>query len=156
MERILISGASGPIGAAILPSFEQAGAEVVRLVRGPARGAGQISWDPLAEGAGLSTAAVSGFDAVIHLAGESVVGRWTDDKKRAILESRVRGTRNLATALARAESKPRVFVCASAVGFYGDRGEEVLRARVGKDFCRKFAGSGRRLAGSHRRRVSGR
>lgn len=126
MERVLVSGASGPIGAALLPSLEQAGAEVARLVRGPARGAGQISWDPLAEVAGLSSAAGSGFDAVIHLAGESVVGRWTDAKKKAILESRVRGTRNIATALARAESKPKVIVCASAIGFYGDRGEEVL------------------------------
>src|ERR1017187_9606063 len=113
MERVLVSGASGPIGAALLPSLEQAGAEVVRLVRGPARGAGQISWDPLAEAAGLSSAAVSGFDAVIHLAGESVVGRWTDAKKQAILESRVRGTRNIATAFARAESKPRGLACAS-------------------------------------------
>jgi uncharacterized protein (TIGR01777 family) len=74
----------------------------------------------------LSPAAVSEFDAVIHLAGESVVGRWTQAKKRAILESRARGTRNLATALARSESKPRVFVCASAVGFYGNGGETVL------------------------------
>jgi len=97
----------------------------VRLVRGPARGSGQIPWDPLAEG-GPSPTAVSGFDAVIHLAGETVVGRWTDAKKKAILESRARGTRNLAIALARAESKPKVLVCASAIGFYGDRGEEVL------------------------------
>jgi uncharacterized protein len=123
MERVLVSGASGPIGAALLPSFEQSGAEVVRLVRGPARRAGEMSWDPLAD---LAPAAVSGFDAVIHLAGETVVGRWTDAKKKAILESRARGTRNLAIGLARAESKPKVLVCASAIGFYGDRGEEVL------------------------------
>jgi hypothetical protein len=70
---------------------------------------------------------VSEFDAVIHLAGESVVGRWTDAKKKAIRESRVLGTRNLAAALARSEAKPRVLVCASAVGFYGNRGEEILR-----------------------------
>jgi uncharacterized protein (TIGR01777 family) len=69
---------------------------------------------------------VSGFDVVVHLAGESVVGRWTDAKKKAIRDSRVLGTRNLATALAACEAKPRVFVCASAIGFYGDRGEEVL------------------------------
>jgi uncharacterized protein (TIGR01777 family) len=64
---------------------------------------------------------------VIHLAGESVVGRWTEAKKKAIRESRVLSTRNLATALVRCEAKPRVFVCASAIGFYGDRGDEVLR-----------------------------
>ena len=121
--KVLVSGASGPIGAALLPSLEQAGAEVVRLVRGPAGKAGQISWDPMGE---LAPAAASGFHAVIHLAGESVVGRWTDAKKKAILESRVRGTRSVASALAHAESKPEVFVCASAIGFYGDRGEEVL------------------------------
>jgi uncharacterized protein len=75
----------------------------------------------------MSLAAVSGFDAVIHLAGESVVGRWTEAKKKAILESRRRGTRNLASALARTESKPKVFICASAIGYYGDRGEELLK-----------------------------
>lgn len=123
MERVLVSGTSGPIGAALLPSLEQAGAEVVRLVRGPAGKAGQISWDPMGE---LAPAAASGFQAVIHLAGESVVGCWTAAKKRAIQESRVRGTRSVASALARAESKPEVFVCASAIGFYGDGGEEVL------------------------------
>ncbi len=151
MERVLISGASGPIGAAILPNLERAGVEVVRLVRGPARAVEgeQISWDPMAEMGGLSGAAVSGFDGVIHLAGETVVGRWTDEKKKAIRESRVRGTRNLATALARAESKPKVFVCASAIGFYGDRGEEVLNeeSASGQGFlpevCREWEAASR-------------
>ena len=124
MERILISGASGPIGTALLASFGPVGTEVVRLVRGVARNAGQVSWDPLAP---LSPAAVSGFDAVVHLAGESVVGRWTAEKKKAIRDSRVLGTRHLVAALAQAEVKPRVLVCASAVGFYGDRGDELLR-----------------------------
>ena len=64
---------------------------------------------------------------MVHLAGESVVGRWTEEKKKAIRESRVQGTRNLAAALARSEAKPRVLVCASAVGFYGSRGDELLR-----------------------------
>lgn len=123
MDRILVTGASGPIGAALLPSLEQAGAEVVRLVHGPAAKPGQISWDPLGD---LAPWAVSGFDAVIHLAGETVVGRWTEAKRKAIRESRVRGTRSVATALARTELKPKVFVCASAIGFYGDRDEEVL------------------------------
>ena len=70
---------------------------------------------------------MSGFDAVIHLAGESIVGRWTEAKKRRVRESRVRGTRNLAEALAAAPQPPRVFVSASAIGYYGDRGEETLR-----------------------------
>lgn len=124
MDRILISGASGPIGTALVASFGPLGIEVVRLARGAARNAGQVSWDPLAP---LSPAAVSGFDAVVHLAGESVVGRWTADKKKAIRDSRVLGTRHLVAALAQAEVKPRVLVCASAVGFYGDRGDELLR-----------------------------
>jgi uncharacterized protein (TIGR01777 family) len=97
--------------------------EVVRLVRGPALNTGQLSWDPLAP---TPPAAVSGFNAVIHLAGESVVGRWTNEKKSAIRESRVRGTESVTKAVAQAEIKPKVLVCASAIGFYGDRGDEVL------------------------------
>jgi uncharacterized protein (TIGR01777 family) len=77
--------------------------------------------------AAVSPALVSGYEAVIHLSGESVVGRWTEGKKKAIRESRVQGTTNLATALARTEAKPRVFVCASAIGFYGDHGDDVMR-----------------------------
>jgi len=124
MDRILVSGVSGLIGKALLASFEPRSVQIVRLVRGRAQDASQISWDPLAP---LSPAAVSGFDAVIHLAGESVVGRWTEEKKKAIRESRVQGTRNLAAALAQSEAKPRALVCASAVGFYGNRGDEPLR-----------------------------
>ena len=125
MNRVLISGASGLIGAAVTAPFEVQGVQVVRLVRGRAQDSTEISWNPLAD-SGLEASAVSGFDAVIHLAGETIAGRWTEGKKKAIRESRVLGTRNLATALARAESKPTVFICASAIGFYGDRGEEVL------------------------------
>jgi len=124
VDRILVSGVSGPIGVALLPSLASGGAQIVRLVRGTAKNAEQISWEPLAP---VSAAAVSGFDAVIHLAGESVVGRWTDAKKKAIRDSRVLGTRNLATALAKSDAKPGVLVCASAVGFYGTRGDELLR-----------------------------
>ena len=127
MDRILVSGVSGPIGTALLSSFEPQleprGLQIVRLVRGLAQNAAQVSWDPLAP---LAPAAVSGFDAVVHLAGESVVGRWTEEKKKAIRESRIQGTRNLAAALAQSEAKPRVLVCASAVGFYGNRGDELL------------------------------
>ena len=123
MERVLVSGVSGPIGAALLPYLESQGARIVRLVRGPARGPDQISWDPLQP---LARAAVSGFEAVIHLAGETVAGRWTEAKKKAILESRVQGTRHLAEPLAQTQSPPRVFICASAIGFYGNRGGELL------------------------------
>jgi len=96
----------------------------VRLVRGQASGPDQVSWDPAAP---ITPESVSGFDAVIHLAGESIVGRWTDGKKKKIRDSRVIGTRNLSQALAQTSIKPRVFVCGSAIGYYGDRGEELLR-----------------------------
>jgi len=122
-SRILVSGVSGPIGVALLPSLRTSGWSVVRLVRGTAAGAGQVAWDPAMP---VAPEAVSGFDAVIHLAGESIFGRWTAAKKSKIRDSRVTGTLNLAQALARAEDKPKVFVCGSAIGYYGNRGDEVL------------------------------
>jgi len=96
---------------------------VVRLVRGAAAGDEQISWDPAIP---LAPQTVSGFDAVIHFAGEGIFGRWTVSKKSKIRDSRVVGTFNLASALAKAADKPRVFVCGSAIGYYGNRGDEVL------------------------------
>jgi uncharacterized protein len=134
-----MSGASGPIGTALLASFEGRSAESVRLVRGSARNPGQISWDPMAT---VPPSLVSGFDAVIHLAGESVVGRWTAEKKSKIRESRVQGTRNLAAALVKSEAKPRVFMCASAIGFYGDRGDEILNenSQRGRGFLPEVCG----------------
>jgi len=146
VDRILVSGVSGPIGVALVPSLVSGGAQIVRLVRGTAKNAEQISWEPLAP---ISAAAVSAFDAVIHLAGESVVGRWTDAKKKAVRESRVLGTRNLATALAKSDAKPGVLVCASAVGFYGNRGDELLREESpsGRGFlpevCREWEAASR-------------
>ena len=133
MDRILVSGVSGPIGAALVPSLASGGGQIVRLVRRATQDAEQISWDPLTP---LSPAVVSGFDAVIHLAGESVMGRWTHAKKEAIRESRVQGTRNLVAALAKSQSKPRVLVCASAIGYYGDRGDEILgeKSPIGRGF----------------------
>ena len=119
-----MSGASGLIGTALRASLEAQETQIVRLVRGHVSNSAQVSWDPLAP---LPPPMVSGFDAVIHLAGESIVGRWTEEKRKVIRESRVQGTRNLAAALARSEAKPRVLVCASAVGFYGNRGDELLR-----------------------------
>jgi hypothetical protein len=123
ISKILVSGVSGPIGAALLPPLKTRGYEITRLVRGAATGENQISWDP---GKAIASERVSGFDAVIHLAGESIVGRWTDEKKRKIRDSRVAGTSALAEALAGAKDKPQVFACSSAIGFYGDRGNEVL------------------------------
>jgi uncharacterized protein (TIGR01777 family) len=124
LSRVLVSGVSGPIGAALLPSLETRGYDIVRLTRGPANGNGQVSWDPVKP---ISPEAVAGFDVVIHLAGESIVGRWSVAKKDKIRDSRVLGTRNLAVALAQAKVKPQVFLCSSAIGYYGNRGDELLR-----------------------------
>jgi uncharacterized protein (TIGR01777 family) len=124
VSRILVSGASGPIGAALLPSLQARGCAVSRLVRGAATSADQIVWNPALP---LSADSVSGFDAVIHLAGESIVGRWTEAKKRRILDSRSLGTGHLSEAVAKAGRSPQVFISASAVGYYGNRGDEILR-----------------------------
>lgn len=136
-SKILVSGVSGPIGAALLPSLRASGWFVVRLVRGqPASETannGQISWDPENP---IAPETVSGFDAVIHLAGEGIFGRWTAAKKTKIRNSRVAGTTHLAEALAATKEKPRVFICGSAIGYYGNRGEELLReeSAPGKGF----------------------
>jgi uncharacterized protein (TIGR01777 family) len=140
-SRVLVSGVSGPIGAALLPSLRTGGWSVVRLVRGTAAGAGQVAWDPAVA---IAPEVVSGFDAVIHLAGETIVGRWTSAKKAKIRDSRVAGTLNLASALARADDKPRVFICGSAIGYYGNRGDEALteESAAGRGFlaqvCREW------------------
>jgi uncharacterized protein (TIGR01777 family) len=141
ISRLLVSGVSGPIGAALLPSLKTRGYEVSRLVRGPATAQNQISWD---SGKPIPPDTVSGFDAVVHLAGESIVGHWTDEKKLKIRNSRVAGTAALAAALAQTKAKPQVFVCSSAIGYYGDRGDEVLNeasapgAGFLPDVCREW------------------
>ena len=123
-SRVLLTGASGLLGSALLRSLKSRGFKVVRLVRGSASADDQIAWDPLQP---IGSETISDFDSVIHLAGETVVGRWTDAKKKKIRESRVVSTRNLAQALAKTPEKPRVFVTASAIGYYGDRADELLR-----------------------------
>lgn len=127
MARILVSGMSGPIGAALLPTLKSSGARISRLVRKTGKYSSsdeqQIPWNPAQP---ISPESVSAFDAVIHLAGESIVGRWTEAKKREIRDSRVNGTTHLARALALSKHKPQVFICSSAIGYYGDRGDEVL------------------------------
>src|SRR5262252_263902 len=144
VERILVTGVSGPIGAALLPHLEAQGARIVRLVRGTAEGPDQLQWDPSQP---LAPSRVSGCDVVIHLAGKSVFGRWTPAWKQAILESRVQGTAHLARALAAADIRPRVFICASAIGYYGNRGDQILTedSSSGSDFlaevCRAWEGA---------------
>lgn len=146
--RVIVTGSSGLVGRALVSSLVADGHTITRLVRGagesPAgQGVADARWDPAA--GTIDSAALEGHDAAVHLAGESIAeGRWTDEKKRRIRESRVRGTRLLAETLARLERRPEVLVSASAVGFYGDRGDEVLReeSASGEDFlsevCREW------------------
>lgn len=121
--RVLLTGSSGFLGSALLPTLKARGFEVTRLVRGVAAKEDEIRWNPAWP---PSSEAISGFDAVIHLAGETVVGRWSASKKTKIRDSRVTGTRNLVHALLEAKDRPRVLISASAIGYYGDRGDELL------------------------------
>jgi uncharacterized protein len=120
--HVALTGASGFLGSRLLPLLTTAGHRVSRLVRRDP-GEAEIRWDP--PRAGPSPAALRGIDAVIHLAGENIAGRWTARRKRAVLESRRGGTRVLAEAMARAGG-PRILVSASAIGYYGERGEDTL------------------------------
>jgi uncharacterized protein len=120
---VLISGATGLIGSALIPELEAKGHTVRRLTRHP-RQEGDIRWDL---DAGTIEGDLSGADAVVHLAGESIAGgRWTEEKKRRILESRQKGTRLLAEKIAELSEPPAVMVSVSATGYYGDRGNELL------------------------------
>jgi len=121
--KVLISGASGLIGAALVRRLTAKGWQLTRLIRGVPSGPGQITWD-IAQP--IPPESVSGFDAVLHLAGESIAERWTEAKKRAVRDSRVVGTRNISEALAQAARRPALLVSASAIGIYGDRGDQVL------------------------------
>jgi len=124
--RIAVSGASGLVGSALIPLLTTQGHSVRRLVRGePNRPEGEIGWDP-ATGR-LVPAELEGIDAVIHLGGESIAsGRWTEKKRKRIRDSRVESTRLLAETLARMENAPKVLLCASAIGYFGDRGNDRL------------------------------
>ncbi len=125
--KILVTGSSGLVGSALVSFLTDGGHEILRLVRSkPRSGMPEIRWNP--ETGDVDLARLEGVEAVVHLAGENIAsGRWTAEKKIRIRESRVRGTRLLCESLAHLEQPPRVLVCASATGYYGDRGEEVLR-----------------------------
>jgi hypothetical protein len=141
--NILVSGSSGLIGQSLMPVLTSGGHRVTCLVRfQPRGGESAVYWNPA--GQVMDATTLEGFDAVVHLAGEPVTGRWTAAKKRAIRESRVRGTRLLCEALARLSHRPRVLVAASASGYYGDCGGEALReeSNAGSSFlsqvCREW------------------
>ena len=146
--KVIVTGSTGLVGRALVKSLLAEGHEVTRLVRGEAQGfkapgTAAVHWNP--KRGEIDAGALEGHDAAVHLAGENVgEGRWDDEKKRRILESRVKGTSLLAGALAGLSAKPGVLVSASATGFYGDRGAEVLReeSASGDDFlsevCREW------------------
>ncbi|MBP2678211.1 MAG: uncharacterized protein H6Q82_1276 [Deltaproteobacteria bacterium] len=124
--RVAITGSTGLVGSEAVASLSAAGHEVVRLVRrDPAPGEKAVRWDP--ERREVDAAGLEGLDAAVHLAGENIAsGRWNAARKAAIRDSRVNGTRLLCETLAGLARPPKTLVCASAVGYYGDRGEESL------------------------------
>lgn len=128
--RVLISGATGLIGSALADDLRRDGHTVVVLTRRNTADRESILWNP--QSGEIEVKALEGFDAVVHLAGESIgEGRWTTERKKQILESRTRGTSLLSEALAQLERPPRVLVSVSAVGYYGDRGDEELTESSG-------------------------
>ena len=123
--KILIAGASGLIGSALVRRLEQHHHQVSKLVRRAPASAAEIQWDPAA--GTIDEARLHGTEAVIHLGGASIAGkRWNDAYKREIRDSRVNSTRLLSETIARLRPKPAVFLCASALGYYGDRADEIL------------------------------
>ncbi len=155
--NILISGASGLIGSALVKSLSEAGHAVRRLVR-RAAGPAEVRWDPAA--GRLDAADLEGLDAVVHLAGENIAaGRWTRRRKARIRDSRAKGTHLLSRTLAGLADPPGVFISASAVGFYGDRGDRQLdeQSPPGSGFlaevCRRWEAATEPAAGAGIRAV---
>lgn len=133
--RVLVSGASGLVGKELVKSFEARGWDICRLVRKEPANDTEILWNP--EEGQIQVEKLEGFDAMVHLSGDNLSsGRWSEDKKRQIRDSRVGSTLLLTTAMQELEKKPEVFVCASAIGFYGNRGDEIMTesSEPGDDF----------------------
>jgi len=121
--KVLITGASGLIGTALQRSFAEKGYEMLLTTRNEPADEQHVQWT--AEDGFAEPEKLEGIDAVVHLAGETVSGlRWTDEKKKAIRDSRVLGTRNVVDTISKLKQKPKVLVAASAIGFYGERGDE--------------------------------
>ena len=133
--KILISGSHGLVGRALIKELSSKGHDIARLIREAPSSSADVEWHP--ERGMIDAEKIGGFEVILHLAGESIVkGQWTEEKKRRIRESRVLGTQLLSNTLARSVRPPNVFVSASAIGIYGNRGDEVLTedSRPGHDF----------------------
>jgi hypothetical protein len=134
--NILISGSTGMIGTALIEILQALNYRVTRLVRSPLQSSEPtVHWNPAA--GNLDAKKIEGFDAVVHLAGESIAAsRWTEAQKAKIRDSRVQGTTLLSETLAKLAKPPKVLVCASAIGYYGNRGDEILRedSQIGSGF----------------------
>lgn len=123
--KVIVAGSSGLIGMAVCRRLADEGHEIVRLVRREVQGEGEVRWDPAA--GDLASSSLQGVEAVVHLGGSNIAAaRWTDKIKRELIQSRVQTTELLATRLAELPVPPRVLLCASAIGIYGDRGAEEL------------------------------
>jgi len=156
--KVLITGASGFIGSALQRLLRENGHDLLLVSRSEPRDASWVQWS--VEDGFTDPTKLEGIDAVIHLAGESISGlRWTDEKKKAIRNSRVLGTRNIVDTISELERRPSVLIAASAVGFYGDRGDEILTetSKSGKTFladvCREWEAESRRAEDSGVRTV---
>ena len=143
--KILITGASGLVATHLIPTLKAKGHEIFEVSRKQAKNPNEIQWDAEKGFAESEQAKLENLDAVVHLAGENVgEGNWTDEKKRRIRESRIVGTRTLVDALGRTKNPPKIFVSASATGFYGNRGDEILteESTAGEgflaDLCREW------------------
>src|ERR1700678_2263647 len=157
--RVLISGGTGMIGSALTDSLRADGAVVNHLVRRKEKTSpGDVGWNPTT--ATVDVPAMEGYDAVVHLSGANVAhGRWTASRKLVLRSSRVDTTRVLVDSLARLKQKPSVFICASATGYYGNRGDEILTETSGNGsdllglICRAWEGEASRAVTSGIRTV---
>ncbi|MCA9237140.1 MAG: TIGR01777 family oxidoreductase [Planctomycetales bacterium] len=124
-RKVIVTGASGLVGTPLCANLQASGWRVVRAVRRPAQNDNEVMWNP--QTGKIDQAGFEGATAVVHLAGENIADhKWSDSFKQKILHSRTKGTLLISETLAKLERKPETFVCASAIGYYGDRGEEVL------------------------------
>ena len=148
--KIVIAGASGLVGTALVAALQRDGHVVHRLVRRAAKAADEIAWDP-ARGE-IDRGRMAGVDAVVNLAGENLgAGRWTQARRGRILRSRIDATRTLVAAMLGVTQRPAVFLSASAVGFYGDRGDDTLTEASGRgrgflaEVCQAWEGAAQRV-----------